>query len=468
MWRGSLVLLGVVLALVMATATAGASPPPLDPTLKVPSQFPTIQSAINAATSGDTILVAPGTYVEQLTIDKSVTITGSGIGTTIVQSPAVLAPDAFGNPWTIELGNAATVTLSGFTLLVTLQCIISMPAAHAPILFAGGGIGVGGSAILNLSSAAVTTAGGTEGAKCRGPSPGTAGFLSFGTGVDFGLDTVTGSPPANELIGTGTISGATISGFGFGGDDVAIGGLADSPAGSSALLTHDQMATSLDFNFNTDFSGGGAGGAAIRARPGNSASVVDNLIMAGPFGVAIEVIGSSASITSNTITGSTSTTSEFAVVLFDSSATISFNQITNFECEFNATFMAQGLCGPNFAKQIGIFGIFDILPAPGTSIEHNMVSHTDTGIGLVGNCVVGCVVTDNELIDNVDYGLTGVNGNITFLRNLVVGGLYGVASIAFSVSTAVTLSNVLIVNPSVAPFYFEVDCKRCTAKIVGT
>lgn len=48
-------------------------------TFQVPSdQFPTIQSAINAAANGDKILVAPGIYNETLTIAKRITLTGSG------------------------------------------------------------------------------------------------------------------------------------------------------------------------------------------------------------------------------------------------------------------------------------------------------------------------------------------------------------------------------------------------------
>jgi Right handed beta helix region len=74
-----------------------------------------IQAAINAAHSGETILLARCTYVQQLTIDKSVNILGAGAGRTIVQSPVTLNP----GDYTIEIGNGATVALSGLTIVVT-------------------------------------------------------------------------------------------------------------------------------------------------------------------------------------------------------------------------------------------------------------------------------------------------------------------------------------------------------------
>ncbi|HSF20141.1 MAG TPA: right-handed parallel beta-helix repeat-containing protein [Vicinamibacteria bacterium] len=42
--------------------------------LNVPGDFTTIQAAHNAAASGDTILVAPGTYVERITMTKAITL----------------------------------------------------------------------------------------------------------------------------------------------------------------------------------------------------------------------------------------------------------------------------------------------------------------------------------------------------------------------------------------------------------
>ncbi|MDF1596025.1 MAG: pectinesterase family protein [Acidimicrobiia bacterium] len=47
-------------------------------------EFPTIQAAINAADPGDVITVDEGTYVENLSITKNITIVGSGASSTIV------------------------------------------------------------------------------------------------------------------------------------------------------------------------------------------------------------------------------------------------------------------------------------------------------------------------------------------------------------------------------------------------
>lgn len=50
------------------------------------SAFPTIQAAVDAAGPGDTILVCPGVYDEQVTIRKAgLTVEGSGIDSTIVK-----------------------------------------------------------------------------------------------------------------------------------------------------------------------------------------------------------------------------------------------------------------------------------------------------------------------------------------------------------------------------------------------
>lgn len=57
----------IITALVFLLAI-GISSASTQKVLKVPSQFGTIQAAVNAAGEGDTVLVSPGQYVENIKI----------------------------------------------------------------------------------------------------------------------------------------------------------------------------------------------------------------------------------------------------------------------------------------------------------------------------------------------------------------------------------------------------------------
>jgi pectin methylesterase-like acyl-CoA thioesterase len=68
-------------------------------------QFSTIQAAINASPSGSTVEICPATYTEQLTIAKSITLSGVAIGTS---DAAVIVPPAGGliqNATDVDTGN---------------------------------------------------------------------------------------------------------------------------------------------------------------------------------------------------------------------------------------------------------------------------------------------------------------------------------------------------------------------------
>lgn len=82
----------------------------------VPTDYPKIQSAIDAAKAGDIIKVLPGTYTEQLSIRKNINLIGSGTISTIIKAPATLQPGITGNPNIIEVSDGATVTMKSFTV----------------------------------------------------------------------------------------------------------------------------------------------------------------------------------------------------------------------------------------------------------------------------------------------------------------------------------------------------------------
>ena len=115
--------------------------------ITVPTDFPTIQAAINASSPGDTIKVLPGTYPEQLTISKNLTIISSGAKSTIIKAPALeeLRLNVIGLPYIVEVNNGVEVTMKGLT--------ISGPeGTNCDNLI---GISVIQGAILNLNSATV-------------------------------------------------------------------------------------------------------------------------------------------------------------------------------------------------------------------------------------------------------------------------------------------------------------------------
>jgi parallel beta-helix repeat protein len=81
------------------------------------SALPTIQSAINAATNGDTILVPPGTYTEQLLIGANLNhltlTTADGTPDVTIQAPDTLT----GFQAIIEVSFSSHVTINDFNLV---------------------------------------------------------------------------------------------------------------------------------------------------------------------------------------------------------------------------------------------------------------------------------------------------------------------------------------------------------------
>ncbi len=86
-------------------------------TIHVPGDQPTIQAGIDAATDGDTVLVAPDTYVENINfLGKAITVTSElGPEVTIIDGSSPEDPD-FGSVVTFWNDEGRDSILEGFTL----------------------------------------------------------------------------------------------------------------------------------------------------------------------------------------------------------------------------------------------------------------------------------------------------------------------------------------------------------------
>lgn len=139
----------------------------------------TIGHAISRAASGDSISIAAATYKENLTISKSLNITGSGASTTIVDGGGV----------------NTVVKVSSTTAHVGLSNVTVRNGLH----FVGGGISNSGTLTVNNSTISGNTA--------RG-----GGSAGLGGGIG-NLGTLTVN---NSTVNRNTVSGPFGAGFGGG------------------------------------------------------------------------------------------------------------------------------------------------------------------------------------------------------------------------------------------------------------
>jgi hypothetical protein len=114
-------LLPVVLASVASAAT-----------IHVPTDQPTIQAGINAAANGDTVLVAPGVYEENLQFNGRNVAVVSSDG----PSETRLAPSVSGQPIVLfEDGESRIATLSGFSIAGAMYVSAIKIVGSSPTIF---------------------------------------------------------------------------------------------------------------------------------------------------------------------------------------------------------------------------------------------------------------------------------------------------------------------------------------------
>lgn len=113
-----------------ALVALALSPAALAGQIVVPRDYPTIQAAVDAATPGSTIVIRPGTYREELVIEKNLALQGtrSHARTVTIRSPATLTPFAISHRSDRELvavvriGKGARVSFEDLTVAGPIPC----------------------------------------------------------------------------------------------------------------------------------------------------------------------------------------------------------------------------------------------------------------------------------------------------------------------------------------------------------
>lgn len=126
-------------------------------TRNVPAQFATIQAAINASQNGDTVLVAPGTYVQNINFSgKAITVRSSGgAAVTTIMGNGTARVVSF---VTIE---TAAATLEGFTITGGnggIICARTSPTIKDCIINGNLAVSSGGGAVKIISDVMGATA----------------------------------------------------------------------------------------------------------------------------------------------------------------------------------------------------------------------------------------------------------------------------------------------------------------------
>jgi hypothetical protein len=268
-----------------------SSPSRAQSIINVPADQAKIQAAINAASNGDTVLVAPGTYPENINFGgKAITVTSSG-------GPSVTIIDggANGSVVTFSTGETTSSVLSGFTIRNGRSdfntagfgsgggIFISdaSPTIRGNVISgnqAVEGIGIsinGGSPVVQNN----TITGNTQ---CCGTSGGGGGGIHASASF--------GASNASPLISGNTITNNSLNGGGFGGGilvdyystptiqgNLISGNIAYNSGGGVTLRTNGSMATFVqNVVVNNSSQGGGSGGGVYLQ--GTSYTIVSNTL----------------------------------------------------------------------------------------------------------------------------------------------------------------------------------------------
>jgi parallel beta-helix repeat protein len=342
--------------LVLSTLHVGSSP----------GEFSTIQAAVTAAHSNDTIQVDPGTYIEQVKIDDTghprdnLKLDGSGQNSTFIKAPAVLtSPNAI-----VEVSGAQNVTINGFT--------ITGPASSAN---SGGslyGIRIDGGGSATITQNHITAIEDT-------PFDG----VQEGIAIDVGR-------ASEGQTGSATISYNTI-------DNYQKGGIVVSNTGSSAVIDHNVVV--------------GAGPTALIAQNGIQISS-----------------GATAQVSNNDISGNVytpQTVVSTGILLFNPGAvTLDHNTLSNNDVGIYSF----GATGPDIDHNQVTGSTFDGIildTTTGAQVSHNTTDNNGFGDHTSNTTGDGGIALFNSTNNTIDHNESANNkGDGIFADSASTGNVF--------------------------------------------
>jgi parallel beta-helix repeat protein len=359
--------------------------------------FTTIQAAVNAANAGDTILVDPGTYKEQVTFSgssKNNIDLAAQSGTPVIKTPQTLT----GSKAIVDVNASTGVTIQGFK-------IAGPSNGAARSISAGVMIEGGGSATVNNN---VIT----------GIQDNTFDGTQNGVGIQVGRFT-SGTP----TTGTATITDNTINNY-------QKGGIVVTNTGSNASISDNVIngagSTGVVAQNGIEISAGATGTVADNTVKNNIYNSPVSPAQFAASGILIDQAGNNVNVSNNTVTNN-----DAGIWVLDTS---------------NAAITDNNVSGSTY------FGIaLDIISTGDSNdtVKDNVSNHnTGDGIDLFG--AANSTVNGNTTSSNggngimLDQGSTHntVNNNVS-KSNAGIGILMTAATSSNSITNNTLLNNIV-------------------------
>ena len=374
-----------------------------------------IQPEVDHALTGDTVLVGPGTYPEQVAIPTSITFLGSGPANTFIQAPATM-PNAASHSSIVEISGAGvSVDMSEFTVTGP------GPTACGSIAY---GIFVRDDAYANIHDNEVVDIRDTGTSGCQNGNAIVVGRSNIPTD---GTADIT-----DNVIKTYQKTGIIISG-----------------AGSSATITGNDVLGDGPITYIAE--------NGIQVSGGASAEIDDNTISGHSYSPAS--YGSAGLLlygpgTTNT-SGNTITDNQIGVYIFDASGTHEGNTVSATFSGTNSPYMYGFIVddpppGRNPSPVEETTGL-SLLGAPAEQLGTNGVNN---GNPVQVNVITGNTITSDNSPGSVgietDAGYGATDIDLTVTKNIIHDWEYGVIVYECTDNcTATTFANVDINRNSI-------------------